>query len=118
MAATRHAPRPFRCRVACVEQALERRDVDRAGVPSVRRTASAADGPVVGFITVLPGVGSALELEDLFVAPIGCAKGSRASYEGPLGRAHCRCGIPAHHRLREDAVRRAATARPDCHQDL
>jgi GNAT superfamily N-acetyltransferase len=33
------------------------------------RAAVAADGSVVGFVTVLPGDGSALELQDLFVDP-------------------------------------------------
>lgn len=40
------------------------------GVTDGRTCAAvAADGSVVGFITVLPGDGSALELEDLFVDP-------------------------------------------------
>jgi GNAT superfamily N-acetyltransferase len=48
-------------------EALELRD---DGVTDGRiRAAVAADGSVVGFITVLPGDGSALELEDLFVDP-------------------------------------------------
>src|SRR5664279_1282698 len=47
--------------------ALELRD-DRVS-DGRTRAAAAADGSVVGFITVLPGDGSALELEDLFVDP-------------------------------------------------
>ncbi len=48
-------------------EALELRD---DGVTEGRtRAAVAADGSVVGFVTVLPGDGCALELEDLFVDP-------------------------------------------------
>lgn len=54
-------------------EALELRD---DGVTDGRiRAAVAADGSVVGFITVLPGDGSARELEDLFVDPAWMRQG-------------------------------------------
>ena len=74
-------------------EALELRD--DAVTDGRSRAAVAGDGSVVGFITVLPGKGSVLQLEDLFVDPDwmrqGVARSLLADVLATARRDGCAC---------------------------